>query len=88
MFWLSIVGTGGWILALGYLAVVARAAQAPRSEWLLIAPAGSFLMLGHPAPFGTIAFGCLFIAALIHERQAAGSTHRTHSHLSQPALSE
>jgi hypothetical protein len=27
-----------------------------------------FLMGGHPFPFGTIAFGCLFIAALLHER--------------------
>lgn len=68
VFWLSVVGTFGWVLAVGYLAVVARAAEAPRAEWLLIGLAALFLLLGHPAPFGTIAFGSLFIAAVIHER--------------------
>lgn len=71
VFWLSILGTFGWVLALGYLAVVARAAGAPRSEWLFIGLAGFFLLLGHPAPFGTVAFGCLFIAAIIHERRSS-----------------
>ena len=88
MFWLSIVGTGGWVLAVGYLAVAARAARAARSEWVFIGLAALFLMLGHPAPFGTIAFGSLFIAALIHERQAAGRPRRAQSRLSPPALTE
>ena len=70
VFWLAILGTGGWVLALGYLAVVARAARAPRSEWLSIGLAAFFLLLGHPAPFGTLAFGSLFIAAVIHERDS------------------
>ena len=61
----------GWVLAVGYLAVVARAARAPRAEWLFIGLAAFFFLLGHPAPFGTIAFGSLFIAAVIHERQAS-----------------
>jgi hypothetical protein len=34
---------------------------------IFILLAGVFLMGGHPFPFGTIAFGCLFIAAAIHE---------------------
>jgi hypothetical protein len=70
VFWLSIVGTGGWVLALGYLAVTARAAGAPRGQWVFLGSAAAFLMLGHPAPFGTFAFGSVFVAALVHERQA------------------
>ena len=74
-FWLAIVGTVGWILAVGYLAIAARAAGAPRSEWVFLALAAFFLAVGHPAPFGTVAFGCLFLAALVHVRRASG-THR------------
>jgi len=88
VFWLAILGTGGWVLALGYLAVVARAARAPRAEWMLIGLAAFFLLLGHPAPFGTLAFGSLFIAALIHERQASRVPGRALSHTSRPALTE
>ena len=73
--WLAILGTVGWILAVGYLAIAARAAGALRSEWVLLALAAFFLAVGHPAPFGTIAFGSLFVAALIHVRRASG-THR------------
>jgi hypothetical protein len=69
--WLTLVGTGGWILALGYLTVTARAAGAPRGQWVLLGLATLFLILGHPAPFGTVAFGSLFIAALLHERHAS-----------------
>ena len=46
--WLSIVGTFGWVLAVGYLAVVARAAGAPRSEWLFIAAAALFFRWDTP----------------------------------------
>jgi hypothetical protein len=68
--WLVIIGTFGWVLALGNLSVAARAAGAPRSEWLFLGLAAFFLLLGHPAPFGTLAFGCLFAAALVHERES------------------
>jgi hypothetical protein len=88
VFWLAILGTGGWVLALGYLAVVARAARAPRAEWMFIGLAAFLLLLGHPAPFGTLAFGSLFIAALIHERQASRVPGRTSRHTSRPALTE
>jgi hypothetical protein len=88
VFWLAILGTFGWVLALGYLTVAARAARAPRAEWLLIGAAAFFLLLGHPAPFGTMAFGSLFIAALIHERQASRAPGRAPSHTSHPALTE
>lgn len=67
---LTLVGTGGWIVALGYLTLTARAAGAPRSEWIFLGLAVLFLMLGHPAPFGTLAFGSLCAAAIIHVRRA------------------
>jgi hypothetical protein len=71
-FALSIVGTLGWMAALGALALAARRQGAPPHEWLLIGLAGAILLLGgHPFPFGTLAFGCLFIAALLHEFRAA-----------------
>jgi hypothetical protein len=65
--WLSLVGTGGWILALAYLAVTARAMGTSRAQWAFLGFAAFFLMLGHPAPFGTLAFGSLFIAVVILE---------------------
>lgn len=71
VFWLGLIGTGGWVLALGYLTVTARAAGAPRGQWILLGLAAFFLMLGHPAPFGTVAFGSLFVATLIHERHVS-----------------
>jgi hypothetical protein len=71
VFSLNIIGTLGWVVAVGALAVAARRAGAPRSQWILVALAAVFLMGGHPAPFGTLAFGSLLLAALLHERQAA-----------------
>jgi hypothetical protein len=68
VFAINIVGTLGWVVALVGVAVAARRAGAPRAEWIFIALAGLFLMAGHPFPGGTIAFGCLFIAVLLHER--------------------
>jgi hypothetical protein len=88
VFWLSIVGTGGWVLALGYLTVTTRAAGAPRAQWAFLGLAAFFLMLGHPAPFGTVAFGSLFIATLIHERWTSRVPDRALDTMSQPALSE
>ena len=45
--WLAILGTVGWILAVGYLAIAARAAGALRSEWVLPG-AGGVLPRGGP----------------------------------------
>jgi hypothetical protein len=64
---LSIVGAGGWLIALVALAVAARRAGARWYQWVLIALAGIFLLGGHPFPAGTLAFGCLFLAALLRE---------------------
>ena len=63
---LDVVGTLGWVAALVAVAAAARRAGARRAEWVLVALAGVVLMGGHPFPFGTIAFGCLFLAALLH----------------------
>jgi hypothetical protein len=76
-FALSIVGTLGWVAAVGALALAARRQGAPRREWLLIALAAVFLLGGHPFPQGTLAFGCLFVAALLREwatERARGSS--------------
>ena len=88
VFWLSIVGTGGWVLALGYLAVTTRAAGTSRAQWVFLALAGFFLLLGHPAPFGTLAFGSLFLAALIHERHAPRVQGQSLPDSAQPAHAE
>jgi hypothetical protein len=87
-FWLSIVGTGGWILALTYLTLAARAAGAPRAQWFFLGLAALFLALGHPAPFGTLAFGSLFLAAVLHERQASRVRRGPVPGISQAALTE
>jgi len=67
VFTLNVVGTLGWVLALIGVALAARRARAPRAEWIFILLAGIFLLAGHPFPGGTLAFGCLFVAAALHE---------------------
>lgn len=67
VFSLSMVATIGWVVALGGVALAARRAGAARTEWVFILLAGLFLLGGHPFPFGTAAFGCLFVAAALHE---------------------
>jgi hypothetical protein len=69
-FLLSIVGTLGWVVAIGSLALSARRQAAPRREWVLLGLAAIFLLGGHPFPWGTLAFGCFFLAALFHEWRA------------------
>ena len=66
-FALSIVGTLGWVVAVGTLALAARRLGASRPEWITLALAAVFLLGGHPFPQGTLAFGSLFIAVLFHE---------------------
>ncbi len=88
VFWLSVLGTFGWGLALGYLAVVARAAGAPRPQWVFLALAAFFFLLGHPAPFGTLAFGSLFVAVLLRELRSSRDPDRTPPETSRPALTD
>jgi len=54
-FILSIVGTGGWVLVVGSLALIARRQAAPGYEWILLGLAAIFLLGGHPFPWGTLA---------------------------------
>jgi hypothetical protein len=91
--WLSFTASAGWLVAVGSLALSARRAGAPRSQWVLLALAAAFLLLGHPAPFGTVAFGSLFLAAAVHEwqgprarRTAARGGGPTTPHASQAPL--
>jgi len=72
-FALSIVGTLGWVVAVGALALAARRLRASGPEWIALALAAAFLMGGHPFPQGTLAFGSLFVAVLFHEWGAAPS---------------
>ena len=67
VFALSIVGTLGWVVAVGTLALAARRLGASRPEWIALALAAVFLLGGHPFPWGTLAFGSLFVAVLFHE---------------------
>jgi hypothetical protein len=70
-FALSIIGTLGWVVAVGTLALAARRRRASRPEWITLALAAVFLLGGHPFPQGTLAFGSLFVAVLIHEWRSA-----------------
>jgi hypothetical protein len=69
VFSLNIVGSLGWVVAVGALAFAARRLGAPRTQWILIGLAALFLMGGHPSPFGTLAFGAFFVAGLLRERE-------------------
>ena len=77
VFALSIVGTLGWVVAVGALALAARRLAASRPEWIALALAAVFLLGGHPFPQGTLAFGALFVAALFHEW--APASHKSDS---------
>jgi hypothetical protein len=72
-FALGIVGTLGWLAAVGALALAARRQGAPRREWIFIGLGAVILLGGHPFPAGTAAFGCFFIGALLHEFRATPS---------------
>lgn len=71
-FALSIIGTVGWVVAVGALALAARRQGAPRREWILLGLAAVSLLGGHPFPAGTLAFGWFFTGALLHEFRRAG----------------
>ena len=76
VFALAVVGSLAWVVAVGSLALAARRAGAPRAQWILIGLAAVFLLAGHPFPFGTVAFGCLFVAALLGELRPAAASAR------------
>ena len=71
IFVISIIGTGAWVVAVVAAAIAVRRNGAPRGPYILLILAGIFLMGGHPFPAGTVAFTCLFAAAVWLERAAA-----------------
>lgn len=64
IFGLSIVGTAAWVVALIATAMALRRAGASRGPFILLILAGVFLLGGHPFPWGTLAFGCFFLATV------------------------
>lgn len=83
VFPLAFVGTLGWVVTLGVLVVAARRGGRPRSQWIFLGLAGFFLLGGHPFPFGTLAFGSLFMAGLLivprRPRPTTASTSAAHA---------
>jgi hypothetical protein len=76
IFLLSVVGTGAWTVALVTAGMALRRAGASRTTFALLIFAGVFLLGGHPFPFGTLAFGCFFLAAARMEfASEAATTH-------------
>jgi hypothetical protein len=91
IFVLSIVGTGGWVVALIAAALALRRAGASRGPFVLLILAGVLLLGGHPFPFGTLAFGCFFVAAAWLElapRATARARARTTEQESTPRQRE
>jgi hypothetical protein len=76
VFALGILGTGGWVVAVGALALAARRQGAPRSEWILIGVSAVAFMGGHPFLAGSLTFSTLFLAAFLHTLRSRSSRSR------------
>jgi len=76
-FALSILGTAGWVIAVGALALTAYRQRTPRRVWIALGLAALFLLGGHPFPAGTLAFGSFFVAALLVEWTSKRRTARS-----------
>ncbi len=68
VFAIGAVAVVGMVLALAMLTIGAGRLQVGRGPVILLALATIAALGGHPFPFGTVAFGCLFLAALWLER--------------------
>jgi hypothetical protein len=68
VFAIGAVAVVGMVLALAMLTIGARRLQVGRGPVILLALATIVALGGHPFPFGTVAFGCLFLAALWLDR--------------------
>lgn len=75
VFAIGVVAILGLVLALAMLTVGARR-QVGRGPVILLALATIAALGGHPFPFGTVAFGCLFLAALWLDRLGVGQSGR------------
>jgi len=76
VFAIGVVAILGLVLALGMLTVGARRLRVGRGPVILLALATITALGGHPYPFGTVAFGCLFLAALWLDRLGVGQSGR------------
>jgi hypothetical protein len=74
IFSIGIVAVVGLALAIGMLAVGARRLRVGRGPVVLLWIATVVALFGHPFPFGTVAFGCLFLAALWLDRRGYGES--------------
>jgi hypothetical protein len=74
IFVLSIVGTGAWVVAVIAAALALRRAGSSRGPFVLLILAAVFLLGGHPFPWGTLAFGCFFVAAVWLELEPVPSS--------------
>ena len=72
VFAIGAVAVVGMVLALAMLTLGARRAQVGHGPVILLAVATIVALGGHPFPFGTVAFGCLFLAALWLDRLGYG----------------
>ncbi len=79
VFAIGVVGSLAWLVGVGAVALAARRTGAPRSQWILIGLAAVVLLGGHPFPFGTVAFSCLFLAALLREKETSAAPSTTSS---------
>ena len=68
VFAIGAVAVVGLVLALAMLTIGARRLQVGRGPVVLLAIATIAALGGHPFPFGTVAFGSLFLAALWLDR--------------------
>jgi hypothetical protein len=57
-------------------AIALRCAGASLGTFILLILRGVFLMGGHPFPWGTLAFGCFFLAAAWLETRHSGSSEK------------
>ena len=73
VFAIGVVAVLGTVLALAMLTVGARRRQVGRGPVTLLALATIAALGGHPFPFGTAAFGFLFLAALWLDRRGYGN---------------
>ena len=69
VFAIGVVAVVGMVLALAMLTIGARRLEVGRGPVILLAAATIAAIGGHPFPFGTVAFGCLFLAAVLLDRR-------------------
>ena len=72
VFAIGVVAVLGLVLALAMLTIGAHRRRVGRGPVILLAVATIAALGGHPFPFGTVAFGCLFLAALWLDRLGVG----------------